>query len=93
MDQYIHIYQTILEEDLGNIQNCVDRYTAFYRGGYQSHSILKPIDIVAKAIINSPMNIEEEDLLWQIQGELKNWLDRVRSRQANRLCTLLGQRY
>jgi CRISPR-associated protein Csc3 len=80
--QYKHIYEKILEEDLGNIQNCVDRYTVFYRGGYQSHSILKPVDIVARAIINSPLDIEPDDLLWQIQGELKNWLDRVRSRQA-----------
>jgi len=66
----------------GNIQRGVDRYVVFYRGGYQSHSILKPIDIVAKAIITSPLDIAEDDLLWQIQGELKNWLDRVRGRQA-----------
>ncbi len=91
VDQYIHIYQKILEEDLGNIQNCVDRYTVFYRGGYQSHSILKPVDIVAKAIINSPMNIEEDDLLWQIQGELKSWLDRVRSRQATGYALFWGK--
>ncbi|MDQ2905726.1 MAG: type I-D CRISPR-associated protein Cas10d/Csc3 [Chloroflexota bacterium] len=82
VEQYLHIYQDILEEDLGKIERCVDRYTVFYRGGYQAHSILKPVDIMAKAIINSPLNIEEDDLLWQIQGELRNWLDRVRSRQA-----------
>ncbi|MEO6888101.1 MAG: hypothetical protein ABI324_03820, partial [Ktedonobacteraceae bacterium] len=82
VEQYLHIYQDILEEDLGKIERCVDRYTVFYHGGYQSHSILKPVDIMAKAIINSPLNIEEDDLLWQIQGELRNWLDRVRSRQA-----------
>jgi len=70
------------EEDLGNIQHCVDLYVVFYRGGYESHSILKPVDIVAKAIINSPLEIDDDDLLWQIQGEVKNWLDRVRSRQA-----------
>jgi CRISPR type I-D-associated protein Csc3/Cas10d len=70
------------EDDLGNIQQCVDRYVVFYHGGFETHSILKPIDIVAKAIISSPLEIEEEDLLWQIQGEIKNWLDRVRSRQA-----------
>ncbi len=79
---YIHIFENVMEEDLSIIQQCVDRYTVFYRSGYQSHSILKPVDIVAKAIINSSLNIEEDDLLWQIQGELKNWLDRVRSRQA-----------
>ncbi len=79
---YIHIFENVMEEDLSNIQQCVDRYTVFYRSGYQSHSILKPVDIVAKAIINSPLNIEEDDLLWQIQGELKNWMDRVRNRQA-----------
>ena len=91
VDQYIHIYQTILEEDLGNIQNCVDRYTVFYHGGYQSHSMLKPVDIVAKAIINSSLDIEEEDLLWQIQGEMKNWLDRVRSRQATGYALFWGK--
>jgi len=71
-----------LEANLGNIQKCVELYTTFYRGGYETHSILKPVDIVAKAIINSPLEIDEEDLLWQIQGEIQNWLDRVRSRQA-----------
>jgi CRISPR-associated protein Csc3 len=88
---YLHIYQTILEEDLSNIQQCVDLYTVFYRGGYQSHSILKPVDIVARAIINSPMNVDEEDLLWQIQGELKNWLDRVRGRQATGYAVFRGR--
>ena len=78
----MHIFVTILEEDLGNIKECVDRYTVFYHGGYKSHSILKPVDIMAKAIINSPLDIDKEDLIWQIQGELKNWLDRVRGRQA-----------
>lgn len=70
------------EKDLGNIQKCVELYTTFYRGGYEAYSILKPIDTVAKAIINSPLGIDEEDLLWQIQGEIRNWLDRVRNRQA-----------
>lgn len=80
-----------LEENLGNIQKCVDLYTVFYRGGYESHSILKPVDIVAKAIINSPMEIDEEDLLWEIQGEIKNWLDRVRSRQATGYAVFWGR--
>src|SRR5712692_1416066 len=80
-----------LEVNLGNIQQCVDRYVVFYRGGYQSHSILKPVDIVAKAIINSPLEIDPEDLLWEIQGELKNWLDRVRSRQATGYAVFRGK--
>ena len=79
------------EENLGNIQKCVELYTTFYRGGYESHSILKPIDIVAKAIINSPLEIDEEDLLWQIQGEVKNWLDRVRNRQATGYAVFWGK--
>src|SRR6266480_5079800 len=91
VEHYLHIYETILEEDLGNIQRCVDRYVVFYRGGYQSHSILKPVDIVARAIINSPLNIERDDLLWQIQGELKNWLDRVRGRQATGYAIFWGK--
>jgi CRISPR-associated protein Csc3 len=93
VEQYLHIYKEMLdlEEDLGNIQQCVELYTSFYRGGYQSHSILKPVDIAAKAIINSPTNIDEEDLLWQIQGELQNWLDRVRSRQATGYAVFRGR--
>ncbi|MDQ6660283.1 MAG: type I-D CRISPR-associated protein Cas10d/Csc3, partial [Chloroflexota bacterium] len=66
VQQYLHIYEKILEEDLSKIQHCVDLFVEFYRGGYQSHSILKPVDIVAKAIINSPLDIEPEDLLWEI---------------------------
>jgi CRISPR-associated protein Csc3 len=88
---YIHIYQSILEEKLGKIQHCVDCYTRFYRGGYNSHSILKPVDIVAKAIINSPHDIDDDDLLWQMRGELKNWLDRVRSRQAKGYAVFRGK--
>lgn len=80
--RYLHIYEDILEADVSKIEQCVDLYTSFYRGGYQSHSILKPIDIVARAIINSPLNIETDDLLWQIQGELSSWLDRVRGGHA-----------
>ena len=98
IDAYIGLYKRVCEElvdrairetmldmkedTLGNIQQCVDRYVVFYRGGYETHSILKPVDIVAKAIISSPLDIDDDDLLWQIQGEVKNWLDRVRSRQA-----------
>lgn len=82
VDHYIHIYRDVLEADLSRIEHCVGAYTVFYRGGYNSHSILKPVDIVARAIITSRLNIDEHDLLWQICGELKSWLDRVRSRQA-----------
>jgi CRISPR-associated protein Csc3 len=88
---YLHIYQKNLEADLSKIEHCVDLYTTFYRGGYQSHSILKPVDIVAKAIINSPINIEERDLLWQIQGELQSWLGRVRNRQATGYAMFWGK--
>lgn len=88
---YIHIYEKVLEANLSRITQCVDNYTVFYRGGYQSHSILKPVDIAARAIINSPLNIEPDDLLWQIQGEIKNWLDRVRSRQASGWAVFRGK--
>jgi CRISPR-associated protein Csc3 len=82
--RYMGIYKEMLdlEDKLGTIQECVDRFTIFYRGGFQSHSILKPVDLVAKAIINSPLNIDREDLLWQVQGQIQSWLDRVRSHQA-----------
>lgn len=86
VEHYIHIYRDVLEEDMSKIEQCVDAYAAFYRGSYQSHSILKPVDIVARAIITSPQGNDdrddEKDLLWQICGEIKSWLDRVRSHQA-----------
>ncbi len=91
VEHYMHIYRDVLEEDLSKIEHCVDAYTAFYRGGYQSHSILKPVDIVARAMINSRLNIEDEDLLWQIRGELKSWLDRVRTRQATGWAVFRGK--
>ena len=89
--KYLHIYREILEADVSRIERCMDNYTAFYRGGYQSHSILKPVDIVARAIINSPLTIEEDDLLWQIRGELANWLERVRGRQATGWAVFRGK--
>jgi CRISPR-associated protein Csc3 len=88
---YLHIFTQILEADVSKIEHCVKNYITFYHGSYQSHSILKPVDIVAKAIITSPLSIEEEDLLWQIRGELKNWLDRVRSRQATGWAMFYGR--
>jgi CRISPR-associated protein Csc3 len=91
VEHYIHIYQDILEGDMGRISHCVDAYTVFYRGGYQAHSILKPVDIVARAIITSSLDIDEEDLLWQIQGEIKSWLDRVRNRQATGWAVFYGK--
>jgi CRISPR-associated protein Csc3 len=82
-ERYLRIYKEILEADVSKIEQSVDLFIVFYQGSWKSsHSLLKPVDIVAKAIINSPLDIEEADLLWQIQGELKNWLDRVRSHQA-----------
>jgi CRISPR-associated protein Csc3 len=93
---YIHIYKNVLKDVLeadtmGRIEHCVNNYTVFYRGGYQSHSILKPVDIVAKAIINSSLDIDPDDLLLQVRGELKNWLDRVRSHQANGYAMFWGK--
>jgi CRISPR-associated protein Csc3 len=93
---YIHIYKNVLKDVLeadamGRIEHCVNNYTVFYRGGYQSHSILKPVDIVAKSIINSPLDIYPDDLLLQIRGELKSWLDRVRSHQANGYAMFWGK--
>jgi CRISPR-associated protein Csc3 len=81
---YLRIFACITEVPVSEskIAQCVDRYAVFYRGGYQSHSILKPVDIAARAIITSPLEIEPEDLLWQIQGEIRSWLDRVRNHNA-----------
>jgi CRISPR type I-D-associated protein Csc3/Cas10d len=78
------------EGDVGRIQRCVDRYVQFYHGGDDSQSILKPVDIVAKAIISSPLHIEEDDLLWQMHGEVRHWLSLVRSRQGRERALFYG---
>jgi CRISPR-associated protein Csc3 len=82
--RYMGIYKEMLdlEDDLGYIQHCVDHFTVFYQGYKKSHTILRPVDIVAKTIINSPLDVDREDLLWEIQGQMQSWLERVRSHQA-----------
>ncbi len=99
---YLRIYESITGETMletnnedrkSRIARCVDLYATFYRGDYQSsYSILKPVDIMARAIINSPLNIEPEDLLWQIQGELKSWLDRVRGGSTSGRALFYGKK-
>jgi CRISPR-associated protein Csc3 len=79
--RYIQLFERI-GGNMSLIKGCVDRYSVFYGGGFKTHSILKPVDIVAKAIIASDKTIDSEDLKFQIRGELASWLDRVRNRQA-----------
>ena len=60
-ERYFYIYEEILEADVSKIEQCVDLFTIFYQGSWKSsYSLLKPVDIVAKAIINSPLDIEED---------------------------------
>lgn len=88
--RHLHLYQ-LLGGNMSLIKECVDRYTVFYSGGYKSHSITKPVDIVAKAIINSEPEIDPDDLKLEIRGELMKWLDRVRSRQAEGYAKFWGK--
>jgi CRISPR-associated protein Csc3 len=90
VNRYLKFYQ-LLGGNMSLIKECVDRYTIFYSGGYKSHSITKPVDIVAKAIINSEPDIDSEDLKLEIRGELMKWLDRVRSRQAEGYAKFWGK--
>ena len=79
--RYLYLFEK-LGGKMSLIRDCVDRYTIFYSGGFKSHSILKPIDIIAKAIVVSDKLLDADDLKLQIRGEITSWLDRVRSRQA-----------
>ncbi|GCE09288.1 type I-D CRISPR-associated protein Cas10d/Csc3 [Dictyobacter aurantiacus] len=96
VQQYMHAYKNVLftnvqEENMSKVEQCVNLYTRFYRGGYESHSIVRPVDIVARAIITSPRDIEPEDLLWQLQGEVTKWLNRVRSKQTSGYAMFWGK--
>jgi len=73
------------------IKGCVERYAVFYSGGYKSHSITKPVDMVARAIINSEPGIDPEDLKLEMRGELMKWMDRVRNRQAEGYAKFWGK--
>jgi CRISPR-associated protein Csc3 len=88
--RYIQLYQQI-GGNMSLIKGCVDRYTVFYSGGYKSHSITKPVDMVAKTIINSEPGIDPEDLKLEIRGELMQWMDRVRRRQAEGYAKFWGK--
>jgi CRISPR-associated protein Csc3 len=88
--RHLKLYE-LLGGNMSLIKECVDRYTVFYSGGYKSHSITKPVDILAKAIINSEPMIDPEDLKLEIRGELMKWLDRVRSRQAEGYAKFWGK--
>ena len=88
--RYIHLYQQI-GGNMSLIKGCVDRYTVFYSGGYKSHSITKPVDMVARAIINSEPGIDPEDLKLEVRGELMKWMDRVRNRQAEGYAKFWGK--
>lgn len=89
-NRYIDLYQTI-GGNMSLIKGCVDRYTVFYSGGYKSHSITKPVDMVAKAIIGSEPGIDPEDLKLEMRGELAKWLGRVRNRQAEGYAKFRGK--
>lgn len=88
--RHLKLYQ-LLGGNMSLIKECVDRYTVFYSGGYKSHSITKPVDMVAKAIINSEPTIDPDDLKLEIRGELMKWLDRVRNRQAEGYAKFWGK--
>jgi CRISPR-associated protein Csc3 len=88
--RYIRLYQQI-GGSMSLIKGCVDRYAGCYSGGYRSHSITKPVDMVAKAIINSEPKIDSEDLKLEIRGELMQWMDRVRGRQAEGYAKFWGK--
>jgi CRISPR-associated protein Csc3 len=79
--RYLKLYE-LLGGNMALIKECVDRYSVFYSGGFKSHNITKPVDTVAKAIINSEPATDPADLKLEIRGELMKWLDRVRKRQA-----------
>lgn len=89
-NRYIQLYQQ-LGGDMSLIKRCVDLYSVFYNGGYKSHSITKPVDIVGKAIINSDPETEPGDLKLELRGELMQWLDRVRRRQAEGYAKFWGK--
>jgi len=88
--RYIHLYQQI-GGNMSLIKGCVERYAVFYSGGYKSHSITKPVDMVARAIINSEPGIDPEDLKLEVRGELMKWMDRVRNRQAEGYAKFWGK--
>jgi CRISPR type I-D-associated protein Csc3/Cas10d len=66
------------------ISGLVTSYAKFYRPAYSSTSIVRPLAIASKVLLDNPREVvqsEEDyanDLRLMIHGELMNWLDRLR---------------
>jgi CRISPR-associated protein Csc3 len=89
--RYLHTYE-LMEAQMNRIKQTVENYVRFYRGGMTSNSITAPVDRIAEAIIKSPSNIDQEELLLQLQGLLSDWLERVRGNRAEGYALLWGKK-
>jgi CRISPR type I-D-associated protein Csc3/Cas10d len=69
------------------IEGLVERYAPFYSPHYRSASIVRPVEIAAKLVLDYPYDLSRtdeaqadqgQDIQWMLRGELSRWLDRLR---------------
>ena len=70
---------------MSHARQLVDLYRQFYRASrYNSNSILRPMAIAAKTILNAdPRLFEREGLTEAVRGELAAFMERVRNNRAD----------
>jgi CRISPR-associated protein Csc3 len=90
---YLAYYQHIAQErgdDMNHAKALTELFWKFYRakrkqGRLNSNSILRPINVAAKALLSADRRIfnDPESLTTLVRGELSGFLDRVDSRRAD----------
>jgi CRISPR-associated protein Csc3 len=85
--QYLH-YLTYLGEGgptMSHASTLVELSRQFYRArGFSSNSILRPLSVVARALLTADRRLFDRDGLVEVaHGELQAFMDRVRNQQAD----------
>lgn len=86
--QYVQYMTYLTEGDtMSHARTLVDLSRQFYRArGFSSNSILRPLAVVARAMLTADRRLFDRDGLLEVaHGELQAFMDRVRNRQADGL--------
>lgn len=84
--QYVQYMTYLTEGDtMSHARTLVDLSRQFYRArGFSSNSILRPLSVVARAMLTADRRLFDRDGLREVaHGELQAFMDRVRNRQAD----------
>lgn len=84
--QYEQLIEKRKDPDMSHAQTLTQLYRRFYRSSYplNSNGILRPITVVAKALMSADRRLFDRDgLVEVVYGEIAGFIDRVASRRAD----------